>query len=344
MVRVSSVHRRRSSTSSSHSTSRRPEKTYEVVDSSDDESSDGNVDRDYDALMYAQKLNNNAAMCIEIGYYERATKSLQKALEVSQKIGDRTLTQVCRCDGCAIDGNIDFSADFAPSTGIHNTRGIEATGKRYDGGDDETSDDDSCYAPPKRVSGSKLALLTKSISQPKLQKVSPHEKNTSANGSFNSSWSLKDEYCEQELDEEDRDDEIYKRPIRVVRESHTMGSSLFLIITFNLALTHHLEVAASKNHKSHNSKSAKKTLLFYELSSTYETRLTKGSSNYWDSLSSIRFNTILNNNLNHLLKILPDKYLSAAHRLLSNVSIAFDDESERFSGTSIRKTRYKVGP
>jgi len=397
-------------------------------------------DKDHAHLLYAQKLNNNAAMCIEIGYYERAIQSLKKALKFSEKRSDESLKHACRCDGCKADGCIDFADDFAsnkltqhsgmpvassdeessddedeyvPKTAAGNDKGalilksisqpriqrilpIERNGsrggkgenaswgtkdeycddeedlkkykkalkfseKRSDerltqhsgmpvasrstrGNDDEESSDYEDECVPETAAGNdKCAFIIKSISQPRVQKISPDERNVSKVGKGeNASWNIKDEYCDDEdLEEEykSRDDEIYKRPIRVSREGHPMGSSLFLIITFNLALAHHLEVATTYNDKSYNPKSTKKALLFYELSSAYESNLLADSNKYWRSISSVRFNTILNNNLNQVRPMLPDKCLPAFHQLLSNVSDAIDKGTEQLSARTNRESK-----
>jgi hypothetical protein len=284
-------------------------------------------------LLYAQKLNNNAAMCIEIGYYEKATQSLQKALEFSQKQTDENLVEVCPCGGCKRDANIDFSADFAPPTGGANV----GRARRRSMGYISDSDDEDVVCK-RSLSKEEVNLLTKSISNPKVNKMSKEERNrlrdNDVNGK-NASWSIRDEYCEHELDRyDDEDQEIYGRPIRVLREGHPMGGSLFLIVTFNLALTHHLEVATAYSKRRYDSKSAKKALLFYELTAAHEARLLSDKSNMWDSLSSIRFNTILNSNLNQLFEYLPEMSLPSARSLVSNILTVVEDETERLSGGS----------
>mmetsp|Transcript_20626 Transcript_20626/g.48482 ORF Transcript_20626/g.48482 Transcript_20626/m.48482 type:complete len:426 (-) Transcript_20626:1736-3013(-) len=290
-------------------------------------------------LLYAQKLNNNAAMCIGIGYYERAIQSLQEALKCSQKQSDESLMQVCRCRGCRYDSSIDFSADFVPSETTDRPREptiLDRGATGYD--DEESSDDEFDYVSKRRDFDEEyFSSLTKSISHPKVQKVVRRDSDNSSGEGKNASWSIKDEYCDEEM-KEHPDQEIYKRPIRVTREGHPMGSSLFLVINFNLALAHHLEVAATYNHRSYNPKSAHKAVLFYELTSTYEKKILADPNSCWDSLSSVRFNTILDNNLNKLLCIVPDKCVPATQRLISNVLDAIDDETDRLSGREPKRT------
>ncbi|VEU35505.1 unnamed protein product [Pseudo-nitzschia multistriata] len=278
------------------------------------------VDDDYDndcSMEYAQKLNNNAAWCIEIGYYERAIQSLQEALKYSQKQSDERLVQICRCNECILDGGIDFSADFGR---IGQSRGPKVATRGTQGCDnDESSDEEDDHARNScDFDEEHIANLTKSISQPKIQKVARGNRSNGFGSGTNASWSIKDEYCDEVLHKH-KVQEIYKRPIRVFREGHSMGSTLFLVLSFNLALAHHLEAASSYSHSRHP-KSAKKALLFYELAWTDEQRILADPDNCWDSLSSVRFNTILNNNLRQILPILSEKYLTVADLLLSNVS------------------------
>mmetsp|Transcript_16934 Transcript_16934/g.34850 ORF Transcript_16934/g.34850 Transcript_16934/m.34850 type:complete len:185 (+) Transcript_16934:111-665(+) len=118
---------------------------------------------------FAQKLNNSAALCIEIGHYDRAIFSLTKALRLSRQQSDESLVSGCACHQCSLDGCIAYSENSSPAA--------------------------------------KLA-------------VNPV---------------CKDFGCGF----------VYRRPIRVppmtIRENHGMGRTLFLIITFNLAMAHHLD-------------------------------------------------------------------------------------------------------
>mmetsp|Transcript_23124 Transcript_23124/g.54670 ORF Transcript_23124/g.54670 Transcript_23124/m.54670 type:complete len:424 (-) Transcript_23124:71-1342(-) len=309
------------------------------IDEHDSDSDDG----DHECLLYAQKLNNNAALCIDIGYFDKATQSLQKALQFSQKLSDENLSKVCRCTGCKADGGIDFSSDFQRNQKANpkgdSTHTKLRSASRNDSYDSSSEDDDK-YNRKRNTSNGKITKLTKSISCPKVQKLLIEHRRMKSAGEkgTNASWSIQDEYCDEELDRNE-DDEIYKRPIRVVREGCLMGSTLFLIITFNLALTHHLEVVSNFNHKRYNTKSAKKALLFYDLTSTQETKMMYESHNYWDYISSIRFKTILNSNLDQLLQYLPEKSIPAAQTLLTKILRSIDEAMQRLSGEPLRKSR-----
>eukprot|EP00536_Pseudo-nitzschia_multiseries_P005583 jgi/Psemu1/12926/gm1.12926_g len=294
-----------------------------------DEGDDTGTDNAH--LLYAQKLNNNAAMCIEIGYYERAIQSLQGALKCSQKQSDESLRQVCRCRECRVDGCTDFSADFASETAGRACKPTISIGDTAGFDEDESSDDEFDYVRNRRnLSDKDISSMARSISHPKVQKVvRPDGHNSSSEGN-NAPWSIKDEYCDEER-KEHQDQEIYKRPIRVTREGHPMGSSLLLVITFNLALAHHLEVTTTYNHRSYDPKVAQKTLCFYQLTSTYEKKVLEDATNCWDSLSSVRLNTILKNNLHQLLYMVPDECVQATHRLVSTILNAIDNETDRLS-------------
>ena len=303
---------------------------------------DGNDnEKEHDYQMYAQKLNNNAAMCIEVGYYDKATHSLQRALNFYQKQSDKDMVKMCPCDHCEDDGNIDFSADFRARA----PRRLSMTSIDSDEGDED--EDEYICKPKKSISKEDIKFLTKSISNPKLEKVMSEERRRlREGGEKNANWSIKDDFCEQEIQMDENSEElIYRRPIRVERVGQPMGGSLFLIITFNLALTHHLEVAMANSKKRLDANSAKKALLFYELTSTHESRQLSDSVSRWDSLSSIRFNTILRSNLTQLLQYLPKASIVSARRLSSSVADSINKETERLSeGSMSVRSRHSRSP
>merc|ERR1712241_1650535 len=136
---------------------------------------------------------------------------------------------------------------------------------------------------------------------------------------------------------------LYRRPIRipkrVIREGLNMGSTLFIIVTFNLALAHHLK--AIKNNSSLSLLLLNGTVELYNLANNWQQKqqqqqqhsqissnyVTDDDSDYDDeddmilsmdddkdtnscsssstsSYYSVRFNTVLYNNLNHLKQLL----------------------------------------
>jgi len=196
--------------------------------------------------LFAQKLNNTAASCIEIGQYGKAISILAKALrlckEEQEKImpmavpvlsqpddSNKCLQQQCSCHYCSVDGCIVPSeANYCSDI-----------------------DDDG-------------------------------------NGNGN------DDGCN-----------IYRRPIYVY-EGHNMGSTLFHIIAFNLAISHHLTAIdvivlssssslsssySNNDENDENEKIISKALQFYELA--YEYNLHR---------CSVQFDMIICNNLSHIYR------------------------------------------
>ena len=79
---------------------------------------------------YAQKLNNNATLCIECGQYKRAEASLTKALKLSKLYNAyNKAREACRCYHCTLDGCIIFTEDSNPSA-IAKTRGKDSLANR----------------------------------------------------------------------------------------------------------------------------------------------------------------------------------------------------------------------
>ena len=75
------------------------------------------------SYVYAQKLNNNAALCIECGQYDRAESTLTKALCLSKAHIQKTTMKVCKCYHCTLDGCIIFTEDS------HRALNASATGR-----------------------------------------------------------------------------------------------------------------------------------------------------------------------------------------------------------------------
>lgn len=96
---------------------------------------------------YAQKLNNNAALCIECGQYQRAESTLTKALHLSKSHIEQRTMAVCTCYHCTLDGCIIFTEDS------HRALHEQANGKDpLDRGvvvnDPVGSSSCSCVSPP----------------------------------------------------------------------------------------------------------------------------------------------------------------------------------------------------
>jgi len=172
------------------------------------------VERAASAHKYAQKLNNISALCIETGLYDKAISSLGKALRLSElHIPDQLFdsSQACTCheccslDGCIIyseNNNYNIDSDLAELLDCdYNTNNNSING--------DTSNNEN-----------KIDVDNTNIMSINNDDRRDGEDN---NGGFT----------------------IYRRPIRIppqsISEGHNMGPTLFLIITFNLAMVHHLK-------------------------------------------------------------------------------------------------------
>lgn len=207
--------------------------------------------------LYAQKLNNSAALCIEIGQYARAIFSLTKALKLSRAQSDESMLCSCRCKHCTMDGCISYTENSPPMHKI------------------------------KRQSPAANTLLCDSNS------------------------------CGY----------VYRKPIRIppepIEDNHNMGRTLFLIITFNLGLAHHLgaittptkgQVTTSEDNSrgpqptnDSNNKMIRKALQLYEISDNWHSRIVasrppadQDCETAASGIQSIRFRMILANNLSHI--------------------------------------------
>ncbi len=248
--------------------------------------------------LYAQKLNNSAALCIEIGQYDRAILSLTKALRLSREQTDESMLCTCRCRDCSLDGCIAYSESSPPV--------------------------------------SKTTFIT--------------DEGSSGCRSF-----------------------VYRRPIRVppqpILENHNMGRSLFLMVTFNLGLAHHLSAMVTspmtnpvisseeittnqpqeqdqeQRKPSNNTKLIKKALQLYELSNNWHSRITASRPlRVYDcgangGVSSIRFRMILSNNMSHAhcLSSNDTKCRQCLENLLSTVMVAVEYQARtKHNSSSLR--------
>lgn len=90
---------------------------------------------------------------------------------------------------------------------------------------------------------------------------------------------------------------IYKRPIRVNCDEQSIGGNMQSIITFNIALAHHLK--ALRGAPSTNSKQLIRTLSLYELAHQMQRFYTDGRSFY--------FEMIILGNIGHIHNVLNNK-------------------------------------
>lgn len=247
--------------------------------------------------LYAQKLNNSAALCIEIGHYDRAIISLTKALRLSREQSDESILCSCRCKDCSLDGCIAYSESSPPVS---------------------------------------------KISQQAIDSI----KNHCCEGCH---------AC------------IYRRPIRVppqpILDKHNMGRTLFLMITFNLGLAHHLsamvtprtnpstsrdeqksasQLSRQRTQTNTMAKMITKALQLYELSNNWHSRISESRPHVGHEcdanggLSSIRFRMILSNNLSHAhcLSKNHTKQRRFLENLLSTVMVAVEYQTRNDNNSS----------
>jgi len=232
------------------------------------------LDHAASAHEYAQKLNNVSAVWIEIGRHDKAIENLDKAMRLSKfHTTDQLLDQSesFNCQYCSLNGCIQHSEEIDSN----NPSNLKKNNRK--------------------------------------KSVIDIEEDTSTPASTTT---------------------MYLKPIRIperaIQEGHNMGSNLFLIITFNLAVAHHLK-ALKKKTSSSSSSLLNTTARLYEIANNWQQHLRKSNyvidENHDDesfedddddeddtSLSafsmhevntySTRFNTILYNNLNHLIQLI----------------------------------------
>jgi tetratricopeptide (TPR) repeat protein len=219
--------------------------------------------------LYAQQLNNSAAMCIEIGHYDRAISSLTKALQLLSKSNDTDNPEVENDNGgyltrevCTLDACINFSQNHP--------------------GDVISNNEDPFWRPPSSSSSTN---------------------GCSGGGRY-----------------------IYRRPIRVHRVGHdVLWSVTILIVTFNLAVAHHLlAITSITSVSSGRETSITRALKFYEVTlEHYNTLKNRYSDTYNNNntitddgasimmqcdqeesniqiIESIQFDMILHNNLSQV--------------------------------------------
>lgn len=252
--------------------------------------------------LLAQQMNNSAAICIEAGEYAGAIASLKKALEINKD--KKHNEKICKCHHCTLDGCIAFS---------------------------ENDTSPGAYFPPS-------INLTNDTRARKRIKKTPSIPRTRREVF----WKPQHSDTEKERIEEHLDcGYIYQQPIRIGCIGHDMGSTLFLIIIFNLALAHHLEAVRNGHPKKKRDKIIDKTLSLYELTYKWQLKLlcryksdeemeadpTPAPS--CSSVTSIRFNMIIRNNLSQIHRLTKDfsKYKRCLQYLLSTVMVVVEYKS-----------------
>ncbi len=194
------------------------------------------------ASQYARKLNNSAAFCIEVGQYDRAIVSLRKALKIISALHRQTdygsaaarERSGCICCNCSIEGCISYSESI-PCNLLGGTTQSQSRMESTD--------------------RSKKRRLSSSQSKPDHSLFEKHP------------WRK-----EQEMDLESTSGpagfSLYHRALQVPPTSNldcnAIGSTLSLLIIFNLALAHH-KMALASTEEDKRIDLLQKTLKFYEL-------------------------------------------------------------------------------
>lgn len=265
--------------------------------------------------LLAQQMNNSAALCIEAGDYAGAIASLKKALEINKD--KKHNEKVCKCHNCTLDGCIAVS-------------------------ENDTSPD-AYFSPSSTVADDTRARkrIKKTPSIPKTRRETFWKPQHS-----DSNYTRPKRKQEKEKIEEHIDcGYIYQQPIRIGCIGHDMGSTLFLIIIFNLALAHHLEAVRNGHPKKKRDKIIDKTLSLYELTYKWQLKLLCRDKSDEEmeadptpapscsSVTSIRFNMIIRNNLSQIHRLTKDysKYKRCLQYLLSTVMVVVEYRSRNYN-------------
>lgn len=235
--------------------------------------------------------------------------SLGKALRLSELHKDDEMEDTCLCHHCTMEGCVSYSEKIPTSVGL--LAGVSKTPSR-----------------------SRMACSHRSKKE---RLVSP------------SSHSLfKSHFWKPEEDGDEKccspSGSIYRRPIQVtprsMMEGHNMGSTLFLIIVFNLALAHHGTLAsASCGSEDERRAKLKTTLKLYELAELMHQRHKKRRCIHRSSSSNNNqmgqqphkdhadlFGMIVCNNSIHIHRSLNDnaKHQDSLQRLTSALMLVVD--------------------
>ena len=125
---------------------------------------------------------------------------------------------------------------------------------------------------------------------------------------------------------------IYQQPIHIPHVGHAMGSTLFFIVSFNLALASQLKYIASSTSSSVSTTSITKTIALYELILKWHTTTNNSTPeddvrSDWDgntnhnvitnniSNASIRFEMMIYNNLSEIYRMYSDRHNRSNHRI-----------------------------
>jgi len=269
-------------------------------------------------MEYAQKLNNIAALLIDVGHYDRAILSLQRALRLSElyAMGDNDTNRAhCKCHECTLDGCIAFS-EQQKNTSTTPTIIIK----------NESSNSTRSHTDTNNSINKRRRIMARK--SPMTNEDCDRDDNKNAN------YKHKPSHNGHGIDESpagsNNNDSgyIYRHPI-LIQQGHKMGSIRFLVILFNLALAQHLKALSSSEDKKEHP--TKKALLLYELIFEYWSRL-QGRSSKEDApcrANNIRFVMIIYNNLSQMYRLVNNstKQKQCLQHLLSTVMVVIDNKA-----------------
>lgn len=290
--------------------------------------------------VFAQRLNNSAALCIEVGEYDRAILSLQRALELSRKHTsgmNGEMERECHRKGPQQCISLDSCISFSEVNCLYSNPTTTSCSKR------------------------KLGTSTCSITDVVHSMVDANSANDGSDvfRRGNKRRRIKITSSERSFTASYNDYYVFTRPIRVPRRDQQVGSVLFLAILFNLALAHHLKATTmsavrhpSPSHFKELSKVIDKSLMLYQLVFEYWSKLQQrleentidhqyesSVGNKTNNYSSIWFRMILHNNLGQIYQWTekPTKEHECLQDLLSTVMLATDQSIQHGTNLAVPK-------
>lgn len=293
----------------------------------------------------AQQLNNIAASSIENRSYDRAINFLQHALCLLKDDGRRRNNDhCCACDnGCTLIGCISYSEKHLPAANSIRiatyTKTNEENNKRKNN-DYESSDpinNNSGRNKRRKIVTNEVVTSSCQINKKNANKINFFEKNAN----------------EKEMREDVGGGYIYRHPFRIPKVGHSMGCTLLVIVSFNLALSHQLKVMDEHDDekprmlmtsvninttKNFSKQSYKKKMIVRKTIDEKETITRKAFRLYKSALAlqlknqrqqrreggnSIRFGMIVYNNLSELYRCINNQTKSTQCRkiLLSSIKM-----------------------
>jgi hypothetical protein len=303
-------------------------------------------------------LNNSAALCIEVGEFDRAIWSLQRALKLSEKhtqdrkadakANDPTTSKFGQC---SLEGCIAFSDanSLYSSTGCNSVSSLN----RLNATVNSTDPSATTHASTSTTSTDSNNIVRQGNKRRRIEITSLEAKKAGEDSIAESDADAIPAAAQYNTIDNENDYYVYNRPIRVPQKGHEMGSLLFLIILFNLALAHHLKtttMSAVRNPDSEGrEKAIAKALMLYQLVLEYWSKLQhrmeednqdrESCSDKKTSYTSIWFRMILHNNLGQIYRWTenPTKEHECLKDLLSNVWVVTDQAIQRNSPMALRK-------